>query len=85
VSLRTQLAGKVEVIELAPPAVRTELTPGQSTRENYMPLDDYASEVMTLFQQVPTPQEILVKNVLFLRNAERDGRFNEALKVLGTL
>ncbi len=26
VSLRTQLAGKVEVIELAPPAVRTELT-----------------------------------------------------------
>jgi uncharacterized oxidoreductase len=85
VSLRTQLAGKVEVIELAPPAVRTELTPGQSTRENYMPLDDYASEVMTLFQQVPTPQEILVKNVLFLRNAERDGRFDEALKVLGTL
>ncbi len=50
-----------------------------------MPLDDYAGEVMTLFQQVPTPSEILVKNVLFLRNAERDGRFNEALKVLGTL
>jgi uncharacterized oxidoreductase len=85
VSLRTQLAGKVEVIELAPPAVRTELTPGQSTRENYMPLDDYASEVMALFQQQPTPNEILVQNVLFLRNAERDGRFDEALKVLGSL
>jgi uncharacterized oxidoreductase len=85
VSLRTQLAGKVEVIELAPPAVRTELTPGQSTRENYMPLNDYASEVMSLFQQVPTPDEILVKNVLFLRNAERDGRFDEALQVLGSL
>ena len=85
VSLRTQLAGKVEVIELAPPAVRTELTPGQSTRENYMPLDDYAREVMDLFQQVPTPHEILVKNVLFLRNAERDGQFDAALKVLGSL
>jgi len=85
VSLREQLASKVEVIELAPPAVRTELTPGQSTREGYMPLDDYASEVMTLFQQVPTPREILVKNVLFLRNAEREGRFDEAVKALGSL
>src|SRR3546814_12856126 len=32
-ALRVQLEGKVEVIELVPPAVRTELTPGQSTRE----------------------------------------------------
>ena len=79
ISLREQLRGKVEVIELAPPAVRTELTPGQSTREGYMPLDDYASEVMALFQQVPTPEEILVKNVHFLRFAERENRFDEAL------
>jgi uncharacterized oxidoreductase len=50
-----------------------------------MPLDDYASEVMALFQQVPTPREILVKNVLFLRNAEREGRFDEAVKALGSL
>jgi len=85
VALREQLAGKVEVIELAPPAVRTELTPGQSARENYMPLDDYASEVMRLFQQVPTPNEILVNNVLFLRNAEREGRFDEAVKTIGAL
>lgn len=85
VSLREQLRGRIEVIELAPPAVRTELTPGQSTREHYMPLDDYASEVMALFQQVPTPAEILVNNVLFLRNAEREGRFDDALKALGSL
>jgi uncharacterized oxidoreductase len=32
VALRIQLEGKVEVIEMAPPAVRTDLTPGQSTR-----------------------------------------------------
>ncbi len=85
VSLRVQLQGKIEIIELAPPAVRTDLTPGQSTREGYMPLDDYASEVMALFQQVPTPAEILVNNVLFLRNAEREGRFDDALKMLGSL
>ncbi|MBO9669002.1 MAG: SDR family oxidoreductase [Sphingobium sp.] len=85
VALREQLDGKVEVIELAPPAVRTELTPGQSTKEGYMPLDNYASEVMGLFQQVPTPREILVQNVLFLRNAEREGRFDEAVKAIGNL
>ena len=55
ISLREQLKGKVELIELAPPAVQTELTPGQSTREGYMPLNDYIEEVMTLFQQQPPP------------------------------
>ena len=38
VSLREQLRGRVEVIELAPPAVQTGLTPGQATREGYVPL-----------------------------------------------
>jgi uncharacterized oxidoreductase len=85
VSLREQLRGKVEVIELAPPAVRTELTPGQSTREGYMPLDDYAAEVMSLFAQVPTPAEILVENVKFLRNAEREGRFDETVRAIAAL
>jgi uncharacterized oxidoreductase len=85
VSLREQLRGKVEVIELAPPAVRTELTPGQSTREGYMPLDDYAAEVISLFQQVPTPSEILVENVKFLRNAEREGRFDAAVSMIAAL
>jgi uncharacterized oxidoreductase len=32
VSLREVLKGKVEVIELVPPAVQTDLTPGQATR-----------------------------------------------------
>lgn len=75
-SLRAQLAGEVEVIELAPPAVQTELTPGQSTREGYLPLATYIDQVMALFAQVPTPAEICVPNTLFLRNAEREGRFD---------
>ncbi|MBN8829866.1 MAG: SDR family oxidoreductase [Sphingomonadales bacterium] len=85
VSLREQLRGKVEVIELAPPAVRTELTPSQSTREGYMPLDDYAAEVMSLFTQEPTPQEILVESVKFLRNAEREGRFDQTVQAIAAL
>jgi uncharacterized oxidoreductase len=85
VALRIQLAGKVEVIELAPPAVRTDLTPGQSTREGYMPLDDFADEVMALFAQKPTPEEILVQNVLPLRHAEANGNMPQILGMLASL
>lgn len=85
VSLRRQLAGKVEVIELAPPAVQTALTPGQETREGYQPLDEFADEVMALFGQVPTPSEILVERVKFLRNAEAEGRFTETVQQLNDM
>jgi uncharacterized oxidoreductase len=82
VSLREQLKGRVEVIELVPPGVQTELTPGQSTREGYMPLDAFVDEAMALFRQEPTPREILVERVGFLRWAERDGRFDQTVEML---
>jgi len=82
VSLRTQLAGKVEVIELAPPGVQTDLTPGQANRPGYMPLEAFADAVAAQFAQQPTPREILVDEVQFLRQAEREGRFDETLKTL---
>lgn len=81
VSLRARLAGRIEVIEIAPPAVQTELTPGQSTREGYMPLEDFIAETMAQFESAETPAEVLTKNVMFLRNAEAEGRFDEALAV----
>jgi uncharacterized oxidoreductase len=84
VSLREALAGKVEVIELAPPAVQTKLTPGQETREGYQPLEDFADEVMSLLSAQPTPSEVLVKRVGFLRFAEKEGRFDETLRTLNT-
>lgn len=85
VSLRAALEGRLEVIEIAPPAVRTELTPGQSTRTGYMPLDAFADEVMALLAQQPTPAEVLVENVRFLRFAEAEGRFDAALAALTTM
>lgn len=85
VSLREALRGRVEVIELVPPAVQTELTPGQSTRDGYMPLDAFMAEVMRLFARLPTPPEILVERVGFLRHAEAEGRFEEALTALNDL
>ncbi|KQR84167.1 SDR family oxidoreductase [Sphingomonas sp. Leaf343] len=79
VAMRQVLKDKVEVIELAPPAVQTGLTPGQESRPGYQPLDDFADEVMALFAQQPTSPEILVERVGFLRRAEAEGRFDETL------
>ena len=82
VSLRAVLKGKVEVIELVPPAVQTDLTPGQKTNERFMPLDAFADQVMAIFQQTPTPSEILVEGVDFMRNAEAEGRFDDTLSAI---
>ncbi|MEO8373841.1 MAG: SDR family oxidoreductase [Sphingomonas bacterium] len=79
IAMREALKGKVEVIELAPPAVQTGLTPGQESRPGYQPLDEFADEVIELFSQVPTPAEVLVERVGFLRRAEAEGRFDETL------
>jgi uncharacterized oxidoreductase len=82
VSLREQLRGQVEVIEIVPPAVQTELTPGQLTREGYMPLSDFIEETIALLATEPTPAEILVERVKLLRNAEAEGRYGDVLKIL---
>ena len=82
VALRVALAGKVEVIEIIPPAVQTELTPGQSSREGYLPLDTYIDQVMAQFETGQPPAEVSVPNTLFLRNAEIEGRFDEVLAMV---
>lgn len=79
VSLREVLKGRVEVIELAPPAVQTGLTPGQENRPGYQPLTEFADEVMALLTAQPTPPEVLVERVKFLRNAEAEHRFDETV------
>ena len=81
-SLRKLLEGQVEVIELVPPGVQTELTPGQSTRKGYMPLDEFIEETLALFAQNPTPEEILVERVKGFRFAKRDGTVKENLGML---
>ena len=82
VTLRQALKGKVEVIELAPPAVQTHLTPGQESREGYQPLEEFADEAFALLSQQPTPPEILVQRVHPLRFAEAQGRYDEMVEVL---
>ena len=82
VSLRAALRGRVEVIELAPPAVQTGLTPGQESRPGYQPLNAFVDEVMALFARQPTPAEILVERVRGLRFAEAEGRFDATMAQL---
>jgi uncharacterized oxidoreductase len=81
-SLRLRLKDKVEVIELAPPGVQTDLTPGQATRQGFVQLDAFTDQAMALFQQQPTSPEILVEAVRRLRNAEAMGQFDETLAMI---
>jgi len=82
VSLREVLKGKVEVIELVPPGVQTDLTPGQANRPAYLPLGEFIDEVMRLFAQQPTPPEILVERVGMQRFAEAEHQFDQTLTTL---
>lgn len=81
-SLRAMLEGIVEVIEVVPPGVQTEITPGQSKRDGYMPLDEYVEEAFALLQTNPTPPEICVERVNAFRNAEAEGRFDDHLAMV---
>jgi uncharacterized oxidoreductase len=82
-ALRRQLQDtSVEVLELIPPAVQTDLMPGHAENPHAMPLDDFIAETMSVFQAQPTPPEIKVKRLKFLRDAEAEGRFEEAFETL---
>jgi len=74
-SLRHQLRDTaIEVLELAPPAVATDLMPGHAENPNSMPLADYTAEVIGLIERGDTPRgEILVERVKPLRFAEANG------------
>ncbi|WP_425148728.1 SDR family oxidoreductase [Deinococcus sp.] len=74
-SLRHQLRNAgVQVIELVPPYVQTELMgPGQATDPHAMPLAEYIAETLHLLETAPDAQEILVERVKPLRYAEANG------------
>jgi uncharacterized oxidoreductase len=79
---RFQLAGTgVQVIELVPPAVQTDLM-GGADNPDYLPLDDYLTETVSLLESQPDAREILVQRVLPLRWSERDGRRDDLMAML---
>jgi uncharacterized oxidoreductase len=82
-SLRLQLADtSVQVMELVPPSVQTDLMPGQRENEVAMPLDDFIAEVMTLLETQPDAKEIQVERVKFLRYGEARGDYDQVVATL---
>ena len=86
-TLRRQLAGStVEVIELAPPYVQTELTGAhQAIDPRAMPLDEFIAEVMSILGRVPTPAEVIVERCEPLRHAVENGEFDQIFDALATM
>ncbi len=81
-SLRYQLRkSSVEVIELAPPYVQTQLMNGAED-PRAMPLKEFIAEVMSLLKTVPTPKAIYVEKVKFLSLAEAQGRYEATFEGL---
>jgi uncharacterized oxidoreductase len=82
-SIRLQLAGtNVEVIELEPPSVATDLMPGQRESAFAMPLADFISEVLDIIETQSEVREIQVENVKFLRYGEARGDYDTVVSVL---
>jgi short-subunit dehydrogenase involved in D-alanine esterification of teichoic acids len=82
-SLRLQYAGtSVQVMELVPPSVRTDLMPGQAANEAAMPLEEFIAEVMAIIEARPGAREIQVERVKFLRYGEARGDYDQVVAAL---
>jgi uncharacterized oxidoreductase len=77
-ALRYQLRDTaVQVLELIPPYVQTELTgPAQARDPHAMPLKDFIAETMHLLKTEPEATEICVERVKPLRFAEATGGYD---------
>jgi uncharacterized oxidoreductase len=75
-SLRHQLRDtSVEVIEVIPPQVETDMVDGQPPSANVMSLDSFVAESVSLLQTGAT--EIVVEAARRVRFAASDGRYDE--------
>ncbi|AGL16843.1 SDR family oxidoreductase [Actinoplanes sp. N902-109] len=82
-SIRLQLAGTpVEVLELEPPSVATDLLPGHKDNPTAMPLDEFVAEVLELIATRPEATEIQVERVKFLRYGEARGDYAQVVAAL---
>ena len=86
-SLRSQLRdSKIQVIELIPPYVQTELMgPDQAKDPNAMPLKDFIAESLGILANSPHAEEVCVERVKVLRFAERSGNYDAILTRLNGL
>jgi short-subunit dehydrogenase involved in D-alanine esterification of teichoic acids len=82
-SLRLQLAGtSVRIVELEPPAVATDLMPGQRQSPIAMPLAEFVDEVMSILEAEPDVTEVQVERVKYLRYGEQRGDYADVVATL---
>ena len=75
-SLRYQLkTTAIEVLELIPPYVATDLM-GGSNDPRAMPLKEFIAETMSILGSQPSPAEICVERVKGLRFAAEGGHYD---------
>ena len=76
-SLRFQLRRtSVEVIEIIPPWVQTELQGERGLNPRAMPLAEYIAETMALLQHSPAANEIVSERGKAMRFAEQGGDYD---------
>lgn len=83
-SLRWQLRNTaIEVLELIPPYVQTELMDGAED-PRAMPLSEFIAETMSLLTHRPTPAEIIVERVKPLRFAAESSKYEAIFQGLNS-
>jgi uncharacterized oxidoreductase len=83
-SLRWQLrTTPIEVLEIIPPYVQTQLLDGAED-PRAMPLTDFIAETMALLTAQPTPPEIAVERVHPLRFAAESGHYDTVFERLNS-
>ena len=81
VSLRYQLKETTtHVVEIIPPQVQTSLSSTHAQDPRAMPLADFITEVMTILQDDPSVDEVVVDRCKPIRFAAEQGKFNDMFK-----
>jgi len=82
-SLRWQLRDtSVEVIEVLPPRVETQIQQGLEDAPDVMSLDNFVGETISLLNAEPSAGEVVVDSAKRVRFAERDGRYDEVFQAV---
>jgi uncharacterized oxidoreductase len=82
-SLRHQLREtNVEVVEIVPPMVATELMPNHSAHPWATSLQDFVDEAVALLCVRPTRPEVVVQRAMLQRTAEKTGSFSTVFAMI---
>lgn len=73
----TMLITAVQVIEVIPPQVDTDMLAGQNRSATAMILDSFVAEAVSLLRSEPDAAEIVVDAAKRVRCAAHDGRYDD--------